>query len=372
MRYSWNSVVGADRGVYFDKIYSERALELKWNCAATSLLVAEDGSVTGVRYTNADGLVVDAAARCGVIVGTGGFVQNGEMVAKYYATGEAAVCPGNPLNNGVGIQMRLDAGAQMGKNFTFSCNNFGGGNEKAVPQAIVRQGPTGNPALTVQLFAGLLVNRRGSRFMDESTIVGGALDAGEALIREGRYYAICNQAFVYRCMQETLGDIMGPVSEKFKVRLMDWSDVALTEMQASLDTAIADGWAWKADGIAELAGAVGLSGLERTVAHYNAACETGYDGQFFKDPVCLNALAEGPFYAVESKVACWGIIGGIKTDEFCRALKADGTEIPGLFVVGLDADLYNPPYFANTSTAGFGVMSGYLAAETASGHFVEL
>ena len=57
--------------------------------------------------------------------------------------------------------------------------------------------------------------------------------------------------------------------------------------------------------------------------------------------------------------------GGVKTDDYCRVLKADQSPIPGLYVAGVDnGSLYCSPYYENEGASlGIAYTSGIVAAD---------
>ena len=145
-----------------------------------------------------------------------------------------------------------------------------------------------------------------------------------------------------------------------------FADVYAADIREQFDRAVDEGWAFKADSLAELAEHFDLPGLESSIDEYNGYCKAGRDEQFFKDPKYLAAIEEAPFYIVESLPAGWLSLGGIKCDGRCHAVDASNKVVPGLFVAGADADLFTSPYYAAGSANGFAVGSGLIAGEAAA------
>lgn len=146
-----------------------------------------------------------------------------------------------------------------------------------------------------------------------------------------------------------------------RLRASPWPD-----FDASIDEAIEQGWAAKADTVEELAEAFGLVNLPKTVEAYNEACAAGYDDEFFLPADYLRPIAEGPFYVFEYNPGAWVTFGGIKTDGFCRAVNVDNDIVPGLYVAGVDGDFWSTPYYQGGSCNGFSLGSGVLAGKTAA------
>ena len=356
-------VNGPERAEYFTKIMDEAGVECRFNTTADALIV-EDGKVAGLTVSS-DGKSADIKAKA-VILATGGFLGNAEEVAKYFA-GADIVCMGNELCSGAGVEMAQAAGAQMGKCFSISMNEYGGANKKASPTYSFRPNMGTNEAMRLPVFGGLLVNKMGDRFVNEGVMCEKTMFCCEPLVRDSYHYAICDADFYKRWNEEPISTFMGDARMKGMFGDLKVADMEGAEsLDAQFDKAVEEGWAFKADSLAEIAENFGLANLEKTVEAYNKLCDAGEDDQFFKDAQYLWPIKNGPFYAVESQPAGWLSLGGIKCDEVMHALDAKNDVIPGLFVVGADADLFTSPYYAPGSANGFAIGSGLIAGEQAA------
>lgn len=350
-------VTGDERAEYFTKVADSAGVECHFDTTAENLIVAEDGTITGIQCISGQD-VIDINAKA-VILATGGFLGSPEEVAKHFA-GAKIVCMGNTLNTGAGINMAISAGAQLGKCFSISMNEYGGANDKATPTYSFRPNTGTNEAMRLPVFGGLLVNSQGERFVNEGVMCEKTMFCCEPLVRESYHYAICDEAFMKRWESEPLPTFLGDA----RMQGM-FADITATDVREQFDAAVEEGWAFKADTLEEIAEHFGLTNLVESVAAYNELCAAGEDTQFFKDPKYLASIEEGPFYAVESMPAGWLSLGGIKCNGTCQALNADNEPIPGLYVVGADADLYTSPYYAAGSANGFAIGSGLVAGEAA-------
>ena len=63
-------------------------------------------------------------------------------------------------------------------------------------------------------------------------------------------------------------------------------------------------------------------------------CEAGEDTDYYKKPVFLTPVKEGPFYALKVGPALLTVTGGLKTDINFECLDADGKPIKGLYALG--------------------------------------
>lgn len=336
-----------------------------WRTEVTHLIV-EDGEVKGVFATDADGKVYQINAKGGVIVGTGGFVHNPEMVAQYF--GGMKVCSyANQFNDGAGIKLAQSAGAQIGKNFAMNCAEGGGVNSKSHEYNTYLFGT--NNISRSPIIGDVLINKRGKRFCDEAVMTANtAMFCGEPLSREGgTYYSIMSQSTIDSLNGRTIFEY---VKDRFDfdithaMILLFFAEAKCDNLQEDANTAIEEGWCWKADTFEELETVSGLPGIAATMAEYNGMCEAGIDTLLYKDEKFLVPYKpeDGPFYLIEHEMPCWATQGGIKTDEDARALNSDHQVIPGLYVVGMDADNQSAPYQYGATAQGFSAGSGHLAA----------
>ena len=359
-------VEGMERVPFLQKIFDDRPnIELRWSTQVTNLLT-EDGAVVGVLTQDRDGNTVKIRSKS-VIVCTGGFLQNKEMVAKYYG-GAELVPQDNKYNDGEGIQLLQNAGAQMGKNFSISMNEMGSANFKATPTFSWAPGRGTNATFYFPNFGLMLVNRAGDRFMDEGRMCEATMYSGEQALRESTYYTIVDQALMDKISTTPVMDFLGDGAKANMgpALLAGFEGVVLDNIYDDFEEAVSQDWAFKADTVEELAEHFNMPNLVKTVEKYNAACESGVDDQLYTPAEYLKPIKTGPFYMIEYNVGAWLTLGGIKTDGNLAALTADGKSIPNLYVCGADADLWSVPYYQGGSALGFCYASGLLAGETAA------
>lgn len=352
------AAAGQERADAFENALIDAGVEIIYSCEAKELVFDGEGKAAGVRC-EIDGKVVDIMAGA-ICLCTGGFLGNEEMVAKYFA-GSRIVPMGNPNCKGAGINMALSAGAQMGKAFSLSSNEYGGANFAATPTFSFRPGTGSNEALRFVLLGSILVDSMGDRFVSEQVANKEAMHCAEPFIRAKTYYTVVDQDFVDYVSVTPLGQIMGDG----RMQKM-FAEVIAENIEEDFATAIEQGWAAKADTVAELAKAFDLPDLVETVERYNQYCDVGYDAEFHNAPEFMHKLATPPFYIVQSFPAGWLSLGGIKCDAKCRVLDPDNRPIDRLFIAGGDADIYCAPYIAGGSANGFAQASGLIAGESAA------
>ena len=322
-------------------------------------ILMENGKAVGVQGTNADGDTVIVHAKA-VMTCTGGFQGNKEMLQEYLGCANV-VSLGSNLATGDGINMVLEAGGTLDRNFGVLGNEFSGNSTKTGTS--VAFFPGFNQNLTFWLYGGLYVDRDGDRFINEKRVADFPLAiGGEALLRQGKVYMVMDEEYYNACANEGIISFLGDPE--------DWPAKAglrgpVTNAPSQLQEAIDEGWAYKADTLAEAAAYFDLENLEKTVAEYNEMCAKGEDTLFNKSANFLKAIGEGPYYVFEYEPGAWSTFGGVRTDSYLRAVDANGDAIPGLYCGGCEVGSYYavPYYDGPGSCVGISVGSGVWAAE---------
>jgi len=315
-------------------------------------IIMKNGAVAGVMATDSDGNDMFIACRA-VILATGGFGNNPELVEKYSWLARTAhfmyKCVPTE-NNGDGLNMALEVGADtesIGAIMIVPCaraktlgSHVGGAGAQPV----------------------LWVNQLGRRFVGEEVALSFA-NAGYNFAKQpdGKVYAILDAEDVRHLMEEGSdigqGDFI-PYHMK------------LNRLQAELDQDVVDGLAWKGDSIEGLARARGFDPavLGATVAEYNGFCDQGHDPVFFKPAQYLRPVRKAPFYAIDMVPSLLVSDGGIRVNGDLQVTDADYKPIQGLYAVGNDASgLYGDTYNLDVpgTANGFAHASGRVAARHA-------
>lgn len=334
-----------------------QGVEIFLQMEAKRLIQEGSGRIKGVVAQNlAEGKeeVLYAGA---VIVATGGYLGNGEMIKEHFGDINVGAL-GSRLSDGAGIHMVLEAGGILDRNWGLCTNEFGGYNSKMVKRM--------SSNMYYAIGGGILVDRNGRRFMNEQYLSDEPLSlGGEMTLREGKYYAILDDEYYHALGKGSLYDYYG--------RPRDWYVGKTTHDRQrrwnmeDLSKDITDGFAAKADTLAELSERFRLAFLESTVKEYNEMCAKGKDTAFGKAGYLLKPIKEAPYYLFEYEPSAWCTIGGVKTDEFCRALKSSSHVIEGLYVAGGDnGSCYSVPYYNNEgAAAGVAFTTGIVAGEHA-------
>jgi succinate dehydrogenase/fumarate reductase flavoprotein subunit len=286
--------------------------------AVREVLVDDHGVVRGAALTR--GLEVDARA---VLLATGGFQGDGELVAKLIGVGaERMPVRSNPGSVGDGLRLGQAAGASL----SGALHRFYG---HLIPDRLERFEPADFLPLTQYHSAhSILVNVRGRRFTDESR---GDETSNQAVLREpqSRAVLICDE----RVRRE---HAVGPPYPHGQV---------IDRFAAAAE---AGGRLARADTVAELLARVGEWGID-AVALERTLEEAG------------DALREPPLHALAVAPCITFTFGGLRTDPDGRVLDRDGRWIRNLYAAGADAGgLQGPGYIGGLA---LGLVFGPRVAE---------
>ena len=317
-------------------------VEFHFETTARSLVLDDSGVVTGIHAVDRDG--ARTAFTGAVVLASGGYQGNAEMMARYHGSRgmlSRPVARGGNYNKGEGIEMAVAIGAATAGNF-------------ALFHAEPVDPRSGDPEAAIMAFTyGILVNVDGERFVDEAR---GPIDA---------WY------------ERTTRDIQAqPRGMAWMV--LDAEGQAIPNLKTAIRTEEAP---VRADTIAELAARIEVdpATLGATVAAYNAACPDGEwdptrpdglatDGVTPPKSNWANPIATGPFIAYPVMCANVFTFGGLKVDATSRVVDRDGRAIRGLYAAGEMTGLYYSNYTGSTSVlrgATFGKIAGSEAAALA-------
>lgn len=334
----------------------ERGIEPATQARAVELIV-ENGRVTGVKFEGGDG-PFEVNVRGGVVLATGGFEWNPEMV-KSFLRGPMTSPVSVPTNTGDGLKMAMRAGASLGnmrEAWWMPAIEIPGDRGDGLPMLYLFQGERSRPG-------AIMVNRSGKRFTNEAA-----------------NYNAFGAAFHQQ-----------DISKFEYVNLPCWSifDQTCVDSYGFVQTAPGEpvlDFVMRADTLRELAEKLGVPAdvLEETVARWNANVADGHDPDFGRgdsaqdswwgDPTkrgtkeaTMGPLEKAPFYAIEVTSGSLGTKGGPKTDTDGQVLDLDGEPIIGLYAAGnVMASPMGMTYGGAGGTLGPGMVFGYLAGRHAA------
>jgi 3-oxosteroid 1-dehydrogenase len=308
-------------------------------------LIVENGRVVGI-LTSAGPI----RANRGVIVGSGGFEHNAGMRAQYQRQPIGTQWTvGASSNTGDGIR----AGQRVGAALDLMDDAWWG---PAIP---LPDGPYFCLAERT-LPGGLIINQAGQRYVNEAAPYSDVVH----VMYDKNPTAPCIPSWLV-------------VDQNYRNRYLFRDTLPLLPLP---DAWFANGAVVKAGSVESLATAIGVppTALRATVNRFNGFAFTGRDNDFhrgdsvydhyYTDPAVfpsssLASLWLPPFYAFRLVPGDLGTKGGIVTDERARALRPDGTVIPGLYAAGnASAAVMGRSYAGAGSTIGPAMTFGYIAA----------
>ena len=348
-------VRGEDRWMPMMKWCEEHGVRFVMDCALESL-VMEEGVCRGMNCRTGSGAAVTVLGKK-TLVATGGFLGNDEMMIERFGTKVNAL--GNTLSDGAGIEAVVAAGGMYGTQWGIAGNEFTGSSDKVMPVYDRK-----NPAFCCGIYGTLLVNHFGRRFANEGRFANFPLAIGGAItLVGGTYYALVDQAYVDALEGSDAYTVNGCDEQGWPTGKMTLEGKALEGVQAGFDTAVEEGWCYKADTVEELAQVIGCPALVQTVADYNASCAAGEDEVYGKPASFMNAVENGPFYALEFQPSAWVTIGGVRTNDRLMAIDRTGAAIENLYVAGADnGSTISAPYCDYEGTS---LMTAYNAGRLA-------
>ncbi len=341
------------------------------------LLFDAQGKVAGVAARKADGTTLNIHAKS-VILATGGFGGNKEMMEEYF--GEKAGTGLVGTATGDGLKMAWSAGAA--EHGSHVAQWFG----MKYDGAKSKEMPNGTGRLTELVRNPLLfVDKYGNRFgNEEEAYESAALGTMMYNLPDAKMYIVLDQGIVDDVAEKGLADVFVDRWAHFYGQGVSYVENGKTvDLDAStenlrtprdyteaLEEAVAAGLAYKADSIEELEQTLGMDHLTETVNTYNQLCADQNDTQYHKDAHFLYAVDEGPYYVVETALRCLGTLGGVKINEQMQAVDEANKPIDNLYVVGADAGgMYGNSYVMfEGGTLGFAYISGRVAGENAADH----
>lgn len=292
-------------------------LRFVWNCQVVRLL-NETGRVAGVEVVDLRTLQSRRFTAEAVVLATGGFQSNLEMVREYWPAEfrfpERILLGSGRHSTGLGHQLATSAGGELVK-MDHQWNYFTG-----IPDP---RYPGSNRGLSAANMYGIIVNSAGRRF---ANLHGWAKAVMPALLQQER-------ATLWFVFDEA-------TKPHFVVSGSDWADFSKIEREILNNPALVQ----KAETLEELAENAGLPphNLAATVRRYNELVERGVDEDFHRfGPGCSEfangaspRLSTPPYYAMQAFPLTRKSMGGVAIDRNCAVLDAERRPIPGLFAAG--------------------------------------
>lgn len=311
-------------------------------------LVKEDGRVTGCIATNSDGDYVRYNAAKGVVVCTGGYSLNYDMMDAMQPWNLRIIGRNGsePGAWGDGIKACLWAGAKMDETHSMMMfDRCALRPDQPTGRATAESGDNGFFWMGSQPW--LKVNADGKRFFNESGTYEGILHADE--YQKGHcHYTIFDSNWTTYCQQFQMHGCSRLVP------FVNEADPNMTyeAVEGMLPGLIEAGQLIQADTLEELAEGLGLPAdtFVAEVERYNELCAAGEDADFGKEAHRLTPVDTAPFYGCKNTGYVLCTLDGIQIDTNMNAIDPDGNPIEGLYVVGNDSGCYFANTYPNLST----------------------
>ena len=264
-------------------------VKMMLDTTATEILTDANGAAVGVKATGASGETVTVNAKA-VVLTTGGFGANLDMVVKYKPELKGFMTTNAPGIQGQGIEMAQAIGAatvdmdQIQIHPTVEANTA----------ALITEGLRGDGAI--------LINEEGQRFIDEV----GTRDVVSAaeIAQTGSYsWLVVDQAMV-----DASSVIQGYIKKGYTVTGETYEELG------------------KAMG-------VDAAAFAETMEKWNGYVEAKNDPDFGRTSFA-NPLNTAPYYAVKVTAGVHHTMGGLKINANTEVLNEKGEVIPGLFAAG--------------------------------------
>ena len=253
-------------------------------------ILMDDGKVAGVRATNPNGLPIEYRCKA-LIVATGGFGANKEMLAQYRPELRDAVTTNQPGTQGDGIVFSTAVGAD-----TVDIDQI-------QVHPTVEQTTATLLSENIRGDGAILVNADGVRFTNELLTRDRVSEAEWAQPGRG----------AFAVFDQSVHDNNLSIEEKFVARNL---------------IHVADNF----NDLAKLMG-VPEDAFVATVNSYNDNIANGVDDPLGRTK-SLNPLVKPPYYALPVAPGVHHCMGGLRVNAAAEVLDADGNVIPGLFAAG--------------------------------------
>ena len=303
------------------------------NMKAEELIKDKDGRVVGVKATM-DGAEYTFNAKGGVVLATGGFGANPEMVKKYNPKiDERFKTTDAPGTTGEALYMAERAGAEL------------------VNMGYIQTYPICDPISgAIELIAdarfdgAIMLNQEGKRFVEE-------LQRRDVLSE-----AILNQTGRYCWV--LWNDNIGKISNTVKAHANEYEAFTKQGIMKTCDDlkCIADFTK------------IPFDQLQATVKRVTDMAGKGNDKDF-KHRAGLMDMSQGKYYVIKAVPSTHHTMGGVRINEKAEALTAEGKVIPGLWaageVTGVTHGTNRLGGNAYTDIVVFGRIAGEAAAQAA-------
>ena len=320
------TAVGAYIVPILEKNLQDRNVQFLFDTTANEIIM-KDGKAVGIKGTGKDGHKVTINAKS-VVIATGGFGANAEMVEKYKPDLKGFATTNAEGAQGQGIDMATAVGAatvdmdQIQIHLTVHIEEDGNAH-------LITEGLRGDGAI--------LVNAEGKRFYDEVS---------------------------------TRDKVSAAIIEQTDKSAWLVVDQAMVDKSAVIAGYIKSGYTVTGATYEELAKAMGVdeATFTSTMNTWNQAVEAKSDAEFGRTSFA-NPLTTAPYYAIKITPAVHHTMGGIVINPKAEVLNEKGEAISGLYAAGeVTGGVHGANRLGGNAVADFvvfGRISGQSAADNA-------
>ena len=343
------------------EIIEEKGGSILWQHTAKQLVQDESGRVTGIIIQrNEDGAYIQINAAKGVVLSTGGYGGNPEMMDALHYRDKDVICNnlGCGFAMGDGIKMAMWAGADIDR------NHAGGvAFDRAAVDLDHHTGAPYTSGLGDIWWPGsqpwLNLNTHGERFCNEDNTYDYHINSW--LTQPGHFgfqifdsnYWSDVQAFHTTICSRVVA-VPGARNSEVLPNVMPCKD-GEQFYNVYIKPALDSGKLQQADTLEELADKLGFEGeykenFLKSIERYNELCDGGVDYDFGKMSKDMTPIKQGPFYGIA--VGSWllATMNGVRVNTNLEAITPEGNAIPGLYVIGNDMG----GFFSNSYPQMFG------------------
>jgi succinate dehydrogenase/fumarate reductase flavoprotein subunit len=293
-------------------------------------LLKDSSRVTGVVAQKADGSYVKYMGSTAVVMATGDFSQNRDMMTKY--------CP-EVLDLLSFPEVNYDAQFAFGGLFPGDGQKMGlwagAAWQKVYPNApmIDMLGPAPYNQ-SIGNHCGINLNKNGERFMNEDTLCSyGAYFAMQQ--PEKTVYTVWDTAYAsfypeWESFGCTLASDNGPKPSSPAKTLTTWQASATSGTFVTGDTI---------DAVLKQLDGLDIESAAESIRVYNGYVDAGMDDQYHKNVAHLAPIKTGPFFGckttVNSSANFLCVTGGLRTSKYMEVCDENDSPIPGLYNIGV-------------------------------------
>lgn len=320
---------GADSVEIMIDVLERNQVDVRYLTCATEILTDENGKVTGVAATDCNGNETAYYADA-VVLASGGFGENQEIMAKYW---------GEECRNLKFGGIKGSDGSMLECALALSADTVDMDATHIDATLEVTHQIMADTNIITSCGGIIVRTSNGERIADEAYNHGDAISAAELEVGDEYYYMI------------------------FDGSALEFSDALASKVSVYINTGLAAEYA----SVAELAADCGLdeATIQRVLDDYNAAVRGEQEDTFGRTSFYGELTA--PYYVMKVSNGVVMTSGGLKVDDHSRVINTNGEAIESLYAVGEVTGGLMRVYIAGASLSECGIF-GMLLGRQLSGN----